>query len=280
MKRVILAACVLIASAMLAITGLAAPPKAGPDAPVVPSLGAFWQKGLHWGMSHQEVTDAYNNPDGLFDREYAPLLGKLQPGPKMQDLEADKENRKVNFARSFTPFGETPTGYDVTALHNEYSYRNEEGVQRLFKDGKTRYFFYIKDRLWKMYDEVPLKADSPFGATFQDAVNKLNTMLGVPARVRPPDASQGLERTTADWQDPLTHLRLIDRSHEHVLAIVLEDKRTLANLATLRANKATDPFAIDPSVAAVTKGGISDPNAAKGPGGNAPDGGAGKSSKK
>ena len=44
---------------------------------------------------------------------------------------------------------------------------------------------------------------------------------------------------------------------------MLEDKRTLANLASLRSHKAEDPFAIDPSIAAVTKGGISDPNAAK-----------------
>ena len=43
---------------------------------------------------------------------------------------------------------------------------------------------------------------------------------------------------------------------------VLEDKRTLGNLASLRANKPRDLFALDPSVAAITKNGVSDPNAA------------------
>jgi hypothetical protein len=60
-------------------------------------------------------------------------------------------------------------------------------------------------------------------------------------------------------------LSAIDRSSEHLVVIVLEDKRTLANLATLRSNKPQDPFAIDPSIAAVTKGGVTDPNAAKDP---------------
>jgi hypothetical protein len=48
-----------------------------------------------------------------------------------------------------------------------------------------------------------------------------------------------------------------------VVGVVLEDKRTLSNLPQLRAMKAEDPFALDPSVSAITRGGISDPNAAR-----------------
>ncbi|HLK38096.1 MAG TPA: hypothetical protein VKU41_15145 [Polyangiaceae bacterium] len=277
MKRAILATSVLGAGIMLAVSGVAAPPKAkGGDAPIVPTLGALMQRELHWGMTHQEVTDAYNAVDGLLDRDYAPQIAHLQPGIQMQEVEADKENRKVNFTRSYTQFGDTPTGYDVGPLHGEYSYRNEEAVQKIFKDGKTRYFFYIKDKLWKLYDEIPLKADGPFGAKYQDAVTKLGSVLGSAGRVRSADAAQGLDRTTADWQDPLTHLRVLDRSNEHLVGIVLEDKRTLNNLGVLRANKAVDPFAIDPAIAAVTKGGVSDPNAAKKAGAaGAADAGAG-----
>ena len=53
-------------------------------------------------MSHTEVTDVYNKLNGLFDREYAPQLAKLQPGVEQQQLEADRDNRKANFERSFT----------------------------------------------------------------------------------------------------------------------------------------------------------------------------------
>jgi hypothetical protein len=184
----------------------------------------------------------------------------------MQQLEADRDNRKANFERSFTPFNAgSPTGYDVTSLHLEYTYNNGEAVQRLFKDGKNRYFFFIKDRFWKLYDEVPLKADGPLGTTFQEAVTKLNTLFSVAARIRAADASQGLERTEADWQDGRSHLRAVDRTGEHLVGIVLEDKNTLGNLAALRPNKPVDPFALDPSIANLTRKGVSDPNAGRTP---------------
>jgi hypothetical protein len=270
MKRAIVAASVLAAGAMLAVTVVAAPPqgaRAVGDAPMVQTLGGLEKnmRDLHWGMTHDEVTDAYNKPGGLFDQEYAPQLVRVQPGVAQQQLESDRDSRKVNFERSFARFLDTPTGYDVTSLKSEYTYRNDEAIQKIFKDGRQRYFFYIKDHFWKIYDEIPLKAEGPLGATFQDAVTKLNAAMGVPARIRPADSSQGLDRTTADWQDKTTHVRAVDRSNEHILGIVLEDRSTLANLASLRPVKPTDPFAIDPAIMAVTKRGVSDPNAARDP---------------
>jgi hypothetical protein len=229
------------------------------------------EKELKWGMTRAEVIDLYNKNGGLIDREYTAKLAKLQPGVQEQQLEAERDNRKVNFERSYTPFSDTPTGFDITPLHVEYSYRNDEALMRLFREGKTRSFFFIKDRLWKTYDEVPLAADGPLGATFQDAVTKLNALFAVPARIRAANPAQSLERTEADWQDRSAHLRAVDRSSEHIVGIVLEDKITLQNLASLRSHKAVDPFAIDPAIAAVTRGGISDPNAI-----HAADAGAGK----
>jgi hypothetical protein len=259
------AACALgIVLAIQGAAALAASPKG--DAPVVATLAALHEKELRWGLSHQEVIDIYDQPGALFDREYAPLLANLQPGSDMQKLEAARDSRKQNFKHAYAVFSDSPSGYDVTPLHSEYTYNNDEGIQRVFKDGKNRSFFYIKDRLWKIYDEIPLKADGPLGDTYQSAVSKLNALLGVTGRVRGADAALGLERTTTDWQDTMSHLRADDRSGEHLVGIVLEDKRTLANLATLRANKPQDPFAIDPSITAVTKGGVSDPNAVRPPG--------------
>jgi hypothetical protein len=267
MKRATSFAVAAAAGFVLAMTGaraLAAPPKgSSADAPLVSTLAALHEKELRWGLTHMEVTDIYNTPGGLFDREYAPLLGHLQPGSEMQRLESDRDGRKGNFARNYAVFADSPSGFDVTPLHSEYTYNNDEGIQRVFKDGKNRSFFYIKDKLWKIYDEIPLKGDGPLGDSYQAAVTKLNALLSVPGRVRAADPAHGIERTTTDWQDTMSHLRADDRSGEHLVGIVLEDKRTLANLASLRPNKAKDPFAIDPSIAAVTKGGISDPNAVR-----------------
>jgi hypothetical protein len=264
-------------SVLVAASGAAAPPTGAHgvgDAPTVSSLRTLLEKDLHWGLSHQEVTDAYNNPGGYFDREYAPQLGKLQPGVVMQQLEADRDSRKANFMRAFSPFLDTPTGYDLTPLHGEYSYRNEEAVQPLFKDGKKRYFFYMRDKLWKVYDEIPLKADGPLGASYQEAVTKMNALLAVSGRSRHADMNtHDPDSPTTDWQDASTHLRVVDRSGEHLVGVVLEDRATLNSLASLRKNKPIDFSAIDPSIAAVTKGGISDPSAVR-PKGDKADGGA------
>jgi hypothetical protein len=260
MNRIALAAPVLAAAFAVALSGLAAGPKAS-DAPAAASLAPLMQKELRWGMSHKDVTEEYDKPMGLLDQEYAPQLARLQAGVQMEQLSADRDSRKANFERSYAEFAENPSGYDVTPLHTEYTYKNDEAIQKLFKDGKTRYFFYIKDHLWKTYDEIPLKAGSPLGDSFQAAVTKLGALLGAQGRVIPGDPAHGVERTTVDWQDSSTHLRAVDRSSEHLLGIVLEDKRTLMNLPSLRVNKPQDPFALDPSISALTNEGVSDPNA-------------------
>jgi hypothetical protein len=252
------------------VAGAVSAPAAVADPPTVTSLASLREKELKWGLSHQEVADVYDAPGGLLDREYSPQIAHLQPGVEMQQLEADRDARKSNFQHSYSTFDDSPSGYDVTPLHNEYTYKNDEGIQRINKDGRTRYFFYIKDKLWKIYDEVPLKAGGPLGATYQKAIASLSVVIGAPGRARGADPAQQLDSPTTDWQDLTTHLRAVDRSSEHIIGIVLEDRNTLSKLATLRANKPTDPFAIDPSIAAITKGGISDPNAAHGP----PDAGA------
>ncbi len=242
--------------------GISQPRAPGGDAPNVSSLKTLIEKDLHWGMSHQEVTDAYNNPGGYFDKEYAPQIGKLQPGVVMQQLESDRDGRKASFMRAYSPFLDTPTGYDLTPLRPEYSYRNEEAVQPIFKDGKKRFYFYIRDKLWKVYDEVPLKADGLLGATFQEAVTKLTALLAVAGRHKAADSATQ-EPPTTDWQDATSHLRLVDRSGEHIVGVVIEERATLNSLASLRKNKPVDFSDIDPAISAVTKGGVSDPNAVR-----------------
>jgi hypothetical protein len=249
----------------LSLASLAASPaKSAGDAPTVASLTSMLD-GLKWGVNHAEVARIYNTTGGLFDQEYNPILAKMQPGVRMQALEADRENRKSAFVSSFLEFKDTPTGYDAGGLKGEFTYRNHEEIMNLEKDGKRRYFFFIGappgERLWKIYDEIPLNASGSLGPTYKDAVTKLNTTLNVSGRIRAADPSQGTYYTTADWQDATSHLRAIDRSFEHIVGVVLEDRQTLSALPQLRSAKIDDPLAMDPSIAAITRGGISDPSA-------------------
>ena len=255
-----------------------APPPGGPvgkaskGEPTPVSSLASMMNGLRWGMNHADVTKMFNENGGVIWKDYDAKLAKARVGPEMTAIEAERESAKQAFSRSFIEFKDVPTGYDATGIRGEYTYRNRESLMWITREGKPkRYFFFINDRLWKMYDEVPLTETGALGKSYIDAVNKMNAQLGASGRIQGADADKGIAATTVDWKDGSSHLRVTDRTSDRLAAVVLEDNGTLGNLASLRPNKAEDPTAIDPTIAAVTKGGLSDPNAAKtAPSGSAP----------
>jgi hypothetical protein len=297
-RRAALATFVSISVATLAGAGLtsskdvfAAGPKAtsaplgASDSPTVPSVssaiarfkcglkttgcnygtgvGAVFE-GFKWGMAHNDVTLVHNRTNGLFDQEYNAELVKMQPGREMIAKEHERDDRKRAIEASFIQFLNVPTGYDATSIKNEYTYRNKESIQSLAMKGTHRYYFFMGappgERLWKVYEEVKLAEDGPLGKSFNDAVASVGTALGVAGRVRAADPSQNVFATTVDWQDGTSHLRLVDRSRDKLIGVVLEERATLNALPQLRANKAEDPFALDPSIQQVTAATLSDPN--------------------
>jgi hypothetical protein len=241
--------------------GKAAAAAAEGDAPQVSTLVPMMD-GFKWGQSPQDVINAHIGINGVIDKDFDPLLARVQPGVQQKALESERDNRKAAFQRSLIEFKDTPTGYDATALKTEYSYKNRESLLMVERAGKKRFFFFIgaPARLWKIYDEIPLDETGPLGKSYQDAITKLQGALAVAGRVRAADPAQGLITTTVDWQDATSHLRALDR--KRIVAVVLEERQTLANLERLRMTKAEDPLAMDQSILAVTKGGISDPSKA------------------
>lgn len=233
----------------------------GGEPPQVASLASLTE-GIKWGISSAELTKLYTQTNGVIWKDYDEKLAKARVGPEQTALEAEREQVKAAFARSYIEFKDTPTGYDTTGIRNEYTYKNKEALMWIQRQGKKRYFFFINDRLWKMYDEIPLAEGGPMGRAYPDAINILNVQLNAQGRVLGADASKGIDATTVDWRDGVSHLRAVDRSSDHVVGIVIEEIRTVSNLAALRPNKPVDPNEIDPSIKAVTGGANRvDPNA-------------------
>ena len=231
------------------------------DAPQVQSLTPYLE-GLHWGMTHVEVQKVYTQTNGIIWRDYDEKLAKARVGPEQTALEAEREQVKAAFARTYTEFKETPTGFDTTGIRNEYSYKNKESLLWISRKDRKRYFFFINDKLWKVYEEIPLANDGVLGPTFLDAAAFMNAHHNAQGRVLQPNDKNGLIATTVDYKDAANHLRMVDRSNERIVGMVIEDGSTLSNLAALRPNKLADPTEIDPSITAVTRGKPSDPNAA------------------
>jgi len=238
-------------------------PAADTPPPSVTSLVTMLE-GFNYSMTHADITHRHDDVGGVFDREYDSILQKMQPGTRMQAMESERDKKKAAFAASFLEFGDTPLGFDTTGLVGEYSYKNHEYVQILRRDYGRRFFFYMgappNDHFWKMYDEVRLCDGCAWGKSYQEAVQKMTAKVGVAGRARKADLSKGYSRDFTEWQDAQTHLRVIDRSSEGEVGIAFASKTMEANLTSLRSNKMDDPFAMDPSVAAATRGSLSDPN--------------------
>lgn len=233
----------------------------GGEPPQVASLAAFTE-GIKWGTSHAELTKQFTQTGGVIWKDFDEKLAKARVGPEQSALEAEREQTKAAFTRSLVEFKDTPTGYDTTGIRSEYSYKNKESLMSIKRQGKTRFFFFFNDRLWKVYDEVPLADGGPLGKTYLEAVNKLNAQLNAQGRVQSPNAAHGIELTTVDWKDGASHLRAVDRSGDRLVGLAVEESSTYSNLAALRPNKPSDPNEIDPSITAVTQGtNRTDPNA-------------------
>jgi hypothetical protein len=217
-------------------------------------------EGLRLGMMVNEVTDFYNK---VLDQDYVPIYKMTPIGPKMKEVDAALAEQKLAFPRSEIAFGTLPTGVDNTPLRGEYNYKNNETMMSLTRQGVTRYFFFVNKRLWKIYDALPLKKDGDMGASYKEAVAVLTKRFGVPGRVLAEDPAHGRNATEVDWSDANTHVRAIDRSDENIVGLVFQDRATGERMAAYRAGqKDNGPGAIDPTIAAVTKGGPPvDPNA-------------------
>ena len=259
----LLAASVAAGSVSLVPMERVAAASSAQDPPTVTSLAPM-RDGFKWGITHSDVVTNFNKIGGVIDQDFDPLLRRAQPAVQQQALEAERDNKKAAIERSYLRFV-TPTGYDATGIKGEYTYGNNEAILFVERQGKKRYFFFMgpepSERLWKIYDEIPLSDSGPLGAKFTDAVTHVQAILGLAGRVRAADPANGLDYRAVDWQDGATHLRLIDRGPK-LVGVVLEERATLNALPQLRANKGDDPMAMDPSIAAVTHGSISDPSQA------------------
>jgi hypothetical protein len=200
-------------------------------------------------MSRKDVRKVIH---AQLEADYKALFKKVQPGVKMKSLEAALGEEKSAFDRSLIEFGKLPTGFDSTPLKGEYTYRNQEEMMSQVRRQRTRHFFYIRRKLWKFIDKVQLGEGTFYGKSFQDAVVKLSSVLGVPGRLLPADPNQHRYATEVDWKDSATHLRAIDRD-ESSFALAYEDLQTVSNLSSLRAYKPPIENAVDPAVADVMR---------------------------
>jgi hypothetical protein len=201
-------------------------------------------EGIHWGMTSEALAKLY---DRYFDDLYLPRYKTVEPGVRMDRLDAEVKERKALLRRSRIDFAETPTGVDNTPLQPEYSYGNGESMSYvMLSGGVRRNLFFFSDRLWKIYDEYPLRNGSQLGLTFEDAVSRLTEKFGSkPARLEP-DPGNGRNFAEAVWTGRSIIVRAVNR--EPTLGLVFVDPSVQSDLPRLRKVHPRSPTAIDREV--------------------------------
>ena len=202
------------------------------------------------------MLEVYTRAGGLIEQRFDPELRKVSPGSKMQAIEAERENERVLSGQLFTEFDDKHTGYDATFLwkSREYTYANGESLLQVQSgvgvgaiDPRIKRFFFFfggvgdSQALWKIYEELPLGASSPFGKDFQDALNRVASTFGAMGRVCTAGQGDGVVSTQIDWQDDIVRVRLVERPDTpNVVGFVVEERRIYAFLRRLDASRTVD----------------------------------------
>jgi hypothetical protein len=197
--------------------------------------------------------------DAQIDEKFAPRMNAEKYSPKQIDqAEKERDKKKKQLRESVVEFkgGAGVSGYESKAP-GEFTYRNNESAVEVPRPGGgERLLFFINDRLWKIFDAVPLTGkDSELGETWESAVDKVNAVIGDKGKLYAPKATLpswfGTLISTPElllWSDGTTQVRLVNWTKREdfptrTVALVYEEVVTLDKLPSYRSHveaKASD----------------------------------------
>ena len=188
--------------------------------------------GLEWGITRAQLLRRLE--DGV-RAEWLPRIHKA-PGAIEEDrLRHGMSERIARLRREQVEFTGRTTGWDVSFLSDEYTHGNSEAMIVVNDEQAQNFYFFIGDRLWKWYRAF--NAEVFEGRNFAQFGEALQGRFGS-GRVRTGSRHEGgPTRNWIEWQDDTTQLRAVDETQFYgFYCLVFEDKRTMANLASLRPN--------------------------------------------
>jgi hypothetical protein len=166
-----------------------------------------------WGMSPDDVmAKMVTKIEGTFGER----LKKTATDPARQDRVRKEMRAETDKAKqhSLVKFEGQKTGYDVSIIDQEFGHNVSESMLVAKEDNASRYFFFVGDRLYKMF--VAFDKDMLEGKTFKDFGGLMQSRFGKAREVFVD------EKTKAGVNHKLDHyvwsskagdvLRLVDRS--------------------------------------------------------------------
>ena len=189
---------------------------------------------IQWGWSPKQV---YRHLKKEIEASYQEPIAKTTDAIEEDRLRHKMAEETREIRDSYLEFDGTPSAYDSGYLKGEFTHRNGESLLRVRTENTQDFFFFINERLWKRYrafDSSVFEGASfaEFGAALQQRYGKAKTKSGVRAPGTP--TTQWLE-----WKEPRVLARAVDNNEFYgFYCLILEDRKTVAQLGKLRKNKA------------------------------------------
>ena len=166
-----------------------------------------------WGMSPDEVLVKMVQK---IEARYDERLKKTAQDPSKYDKIQKEMRAEVEKAKqhSLVKFDGQKTGYDVSIIDQEFGHKVGESMLVAKEDQSSRYFFFVSDRLYKMF--IAFDKDMLDGKAFKDFGQLMQARFGKAKEIYVDERSKAGVNHKLDhyvWSSKSGDvLRLVDRS--------------------------------------------------------------------
>ena len=214
--------------------------------------------GLTWGMTRDQVIDAVKLE--IKNKYWPQIQAVADDAVAEQGLRTRMERDQQRFVDSCVKFDGQPTPWNVSMVDTEFTHNNQEEMCKFDRGDAVDFLFFIRGKLWKIFRTLS-QGMGGAGLSFDDVRAQLEGQFGVGEEIFVVDQYTLVsEIVGAKWIDSQTELQLRTLKLYGVVAVVLTERATLANLSTLRRATTTTTEGGSGLTDAVTEGTSQDEN--------------------
>jgi hypothetical protein len=188
---------------------------------------------IQWGWTPKQV---YRHLKKDIEASYQGSISKTTDAIEEDRLRHKMAQEAAQIRDSYFEFDGTPSAYDSSYLKGEFTHKNGESLLRVRTKTTQDYFFFIKERLWKRYRAFDASVFE--GATFAQFGNALQERYGKAKKKHGSSSAGEGSGQWYEWKESRVLARAVDNNEFYgFYCLILEDPKTVAQLARLRKNK-------------------------------------------
>jgi hypothetical protein len=200
-------------------------------------MGAF-----KWGMSHTKVLSVLNK---RIDEKYKEQITSTTDVYEQDRLRAAAKKEKQKLAKTYTEFpAGKKTGWEVSIIDDEFARGNGESMLVYWehepekKLNQRRFFFFVDDRLYKMYIAFDASMFPEGKRTFDYFRSIMEGRYGPGALVAENDGTGSAVIKHLEWGDKVFYVRAVNRVNFYgTFCLALSSTKVEAWLGDRRAKR-------------------------------------------